>query len=84
MKDALEALGVGLVAQSSLLIAGVIVCWLTIPHKLVGVLAGFGAGAMIAAISFDLLSLKPAVSAPGSSRSACSSVSCSSWPATAR
>jgi ZIP family zinc transporter len=55
MNDALEALGVGLVAQSSLLIAGVIVCWLTIPQKLVGVLAGFGAGAMIAAISFDLL-----------------------------
>jgi ZIP family zinc transporter len=31
------------------------VCWITVPQRVVGILAGFGAGAMIAAISFDLL-----------------------------
>jgi ZIP family zinc transporter len=51
----LEALGWGLLAQSSLLIAGLLVCWVTVPTKLVGILGGFGAGAMIAAVSFDLL-----------------------------
>ena len=45
----LEALGWGLLAQSSLLIAGLLVCWVTVPTKLVGILGGFGAGAMIAA-----------------------------------
>jgi ZIP family zinc transporter len=51
----LEALGWGLLAQSSLLFAGLLVCWVTVPTKLVGILGGFGAGAMIAAVSFDLL-----------------------------
>ena len=51
----LEALGWGLLAQSSLLIAGLLVCWVTVPTKVVGILGGFGAGAMIAAVSFDLL-----------------------------
>ena len=32
----LEALGWGLLAQSSLLIAGLLVCWVTVPTKLVG------------------------------------------------
>jgi zinc transporter ZupT len=50
----LEALGWGLLAQS-LLVAGLLVCWVTVPTKVVGVLGGFGAGAMIAAVSFDLL-----------------------------
>jgi zinc transporter ZupT len=50
-----EALGWGLLAQSSLLVAGLLVCWVTVPTKVVGVLGGFGAGAMIAAVSFDLL-----------------------------
>jgi zinc transporter, ZIP family len=44
-----------LIAQSSLLVAGLVVCWITVPTKLVGILGGFGAGAMIAAVSFDLL-----------------------------
>jgi ZIP family zinc transporter len=47
--------GWGLIAQSSLLVAGLVVCWITVPTKLVGILGGFGAGAMIAAVSFDLL-----------------------------
>src|SRR3954452_13166393 len=51
----LTAFGLGVLAQSSLLLARLLVCWVTVPRRLVGVLAGFGAGAMIAAISFDLL-----------------------------
>ena len=51
----LEAFGWGLLAQSSLLVAGLLVCWVTVPTKVVGVLGGFGAGAMIAAVSCDLL-----------------------------
>src|SRR5215207_5645367 len=51
----LEAFGWGFLAQSSLLVAGLVVCWITVPTKLVGILGGFGAGAMIAAVSFDLL-----------------------------
>jgi zinc transporter, ZIP family len=51
----LNAFGLGALAQSSLLVAGVVVCWVTVPRRLVGVLAGFGAGAMLAAISFDLI-----------------------------
>jgi ZIP family zinc transporter len=51
----LEAFGLGAIAQSSLLLAGLVVLWVTVPRKVVGVLAGLGAGAMLAAISFDLL-----------------------------
>jgi ZIP family zinc transporter len=51
----LEAFGWGLLAQSSLLLAGLVVCWVTVPTKVVGILGGFGAGAMIAAVAFDLL-----------------------------
>jgi ZIP family zinc transporter len=51
----LEAFGWGFLAQSSLLVAGLVVCWVTVPSRLIGILGGFGAGAMIAAVSFDLL-----------------------------
>jgi zinc transporter, ZIP family len=51
----LNAFGLGVLAQSSLLVAGVVVCWVAVPRRLVGILAGFGAGAMLAAISFDLI-----------------------------
>lgn len=51
----LEAFGLGALAQSSLLLAGVAVCWVHVSQKVIGVLAGFGAGAMLSAISFDLL-----------------------------
>jgi ZIP family zinc transporter len=50
-----EAFGWGFLAQSSLLLAGLLVCWITVPTKVIGILGGFGAGAMIAAVSFDLL-----------------------------
>jgi len=51
----LEAFGWGFLAQSSLLVAGLIVCWVKVPTKVVGILGGFGAGAMIAAVAFDLV-----------------------------
>jgi zinc transporter, ZIP family len=50
-----DAFGLGVLAQSSLLLAGLLVCWITVPTRLVGILAGFGAGAMISAIAFDLV-----------------------------
>ena len=53
--DLLRAFGFGTLAQASLLLAGLLVCWVTVPTRLVGILAGFGAGAMIAAIAFDLV-----------------------------
>jgi zinc transporter, ZIP family len=51
----LSAFGLGVLAQSSLLAAGLLVCWVKVPRRVVGVLAGFGAGALLAAISFDLV-----------------------------
>ena len=51
----LGAFGLGVLAQASLLVAGLLVCWVTVPRRIVGLLAGFGAGAMLAAISFDLI-----------------------------
>lgn len=56
MSGLLGAFGVGLLAQASLLAGGLLVCWLTVPRRVVGILAGFGAGAMIAAVAFDLIS----------------------------
>jgi zinc transporter, ZIP family len=53
--ELLKAFGLGTLAQSSLLVAGLIVCWITVPTRVVGILAGFGAGAMISAIAFDLV-----------------------------
>ena len=51
----LEAFGLGLLGASSLLLAGLFACWVDVPARVVGALAGFGAGALIAAISFDLV-----------------------------
>jgi ZIP family zinc transporter len=51
----LDAFALGTLAQSSLLLAGLVVCWITVPPRVVGVLAGFGAGALISAVSFDLV-----------------------------
>jgi zinc transporter, ZIP family len=44
-----------LLGASSLLFAGLFACWVNVPARLVGILAGFGAGALIAAISTDLI-----------------------------
>jgi ZIP family zinc transporter len=51
----LEAFGLGLLGASSLLLAGLFACWVNVPARLVGIMAGFGAGALIAAISTDLV-----------------------------
>jgi zinc transporter, ZIP family len=51
----LEAFGLGLLGASSLLLAGLLACWVRVPGRLVGIMAGYGAGALIAAISFDLV-----------------------------
>lgn len=51
----LSAFGLGVAAQSSLLLAGVLAAWVKVPTRVIGILAGFGAGAMISAIAFDLV-----------------------------
>jgi zinc transporter, ZIP family len=51
----LQALGLGLLGASSLLLAGLLACWVQVPPRLVGIMAGFGAGALIAAITTDLV-----------------------------
>ena len=51
----LEAFGLGVLAQASLLLAGLLVFFVTGPRRIVGILAGFGAGAMIAAVAFELV-----------------------------
>ena len=42
----LEAVLLGALAQVSLLGAGLFATWVTLPSKLIGALAGFGAGAV--------------------------------------
>lgn len=51
----LGAFGLGLLAQSSLLLAGLFAAKVSVPTRVVGALAGLGAGAMLAAVSFDLI-----------------------------
>jgi zinc transporter, ZIP family len=51
----LEAVLLGAAAQSSLILSGVVVYGVTVPSRIIGWLAGFGAGALIAAIAFDLI-----------------------------
>lgn len=51
----IQALVLGAVSQSSLLLSGLAVYWIKIPTRVVGWLAGFGAGALVSAIAFDLL-----------------------------
>lgn len=50
----LEAVLLGTAAQSALVLSGLVVYWVTVPTKVIGALAGFGAGALISAIAFDL------------------------------
>lgn len=51
----LQALGLGGLAQSSLLLSGLVVYWVRPSARVIGGLAGFGAGALISAVAFDLL-----------------------------
>ncbi|WP_084103595.1 ZIP family metal transporter [Demequina sp. NBRC 110056] len=55
MDGVLGAFAVGILAQSSLIIAGVLVCWVRFSRRFIGLAAGFGAGALTAAIAFDLV-----------------------------
>jgi ZIP family zinc transporter len=50
-----QAFALGALAQSSLIFSGVVPYFVTIPPRVVGVLAGGGAGALIGAIAFDLV-----------------------------
>src|SRR6188474_2453182 len=51
----IQAVVVGAIAQSSLLLSGLAVYAVRVPRRLVGILAGYGAGALVAAIAFDLI-----------------------------
>jgi len=51
----LHAFALGAVSQLSLILSALVVFLITVPRRLVGVLAAFGAGALIAAVSRDLL-----------------------------
>jgi ZIP family zinc transporter len=53
--DAMEAFVVGALAQSSLLVSGVAVYFFTLPDRVVGQIAGFGAGALLGAAVFELI-----------------------------
>ena len=43
------------VAQAPLILGGLLVYWFKIPTKFVGWLGGYGAGALISAIAFNLI-----------------------------
>ena len=51
----LNSFTLGAVAQLSLVLSGLAVFFITVPRRLVGALAAFGAGALIAAVARDLL-----------------------------
>lgn len=55
MSGGIQALVLGGLAQSSLLLAGLAVYWVRPSAKVIGGLAGFGAGALISAVAFDLI-----------------------------
>ncbi len=50
-----EAILVGALAQLSLVLSGLVVYVVNVPRRIVGVLAGYGAGALLGAIAFDLI-----------------------------
>ena len=51
----IQAVIVGAIAQSALLLSGLAVYVVKVPKRVVGVLAGYGAGALLGAIAFDLI-----------------------------
>ena len=51
----LQALTLGALAQVSLLLSGLFASWVAVPSRVIGWLAGFGAGALISAVTFDLI-----------------------------
>jgi zinc transporter, ZIP family len=51
----LNAFLLSLLAQAPLILGGLLVFWFRIPSKWVGWLGGYGAGALVSAIAFDLM-----------------------------
>jgi ZIP family zinc transporter len=51
----LQAVIVGALSQSALLLSGLAVYVVRVPRRVVGVLSGYGAGALVGAIAFDLI-----------------------------
>jgi ZIP family zinc transporter len=58
----IEAFLLGAVAQSSLVLSGILPYLVRIPDRVVGLLAGAGAGALISAVAFDLIPEANAIS----------------------
>jgi zinc transporter, ZIP family len=58
----LDAVLLGVLAQSALVLSGLIVYWVKLPPRFIGLLAGFGVGALIEAIAFDLVAEAQALS----------------------
>jgi zinc transporter, ZIP family len=51
----IDAILLGAAAQTSLILSGLVVYAVRVPSKVIGALAGFGAGALVSAIAFDLI-----------------------------
>lgn len=51
----IQAIVVGALAQSALVLSGLAVYVVKVPRRIVGILAGYGAGALLGAIAFDLI-----------------------------
>jgi ZIP family zinc transporter len=51
----LQAFALGALAQASLLLSGLLPYAVRIPDRIVGILAGIGAGALLGAVAFDLV-----------------------------
>lgn len=51
----IQAVLLGLLGQASLLLSGLAVYAVKVPRRVVGALAGYGAGALLGAIAFDLI-----------------------------
>jgi ZIP family zinc transporter len=51
----IESFALGAIGQSSLILSGLLVYLVAFPRRVVGALAGFGAGSLVGAIAFDLV-----------------------------
>jgi ZIP family zinc transporter len=51
----LKAIGLGMIAQASLVLSGLLVFYIAVPKRVVGAFAGLGAGLLVGAIAFDLV-----------------------------
>lgn len=60
----IQAVLLGAAAQAALLLSGLAVYVVKVPRRVVGALAGYGAGALLGAIAFDLIPEGEALSSP--------------------